>query len=248
MFKRASASDSSVTETDSELKQFRPNAPKRAASESSVTETDTEFEKLCRNAPKHAASESSVTETDTEFEKLCRNAPKRAASESSVTETDSEFEKLRRNVPKRAASESSVTETDSEFEKLHSNGLRPIASLITEMDTESVTNAEYLYSAAPAEFTNTIDQLIGQLHDLHSDASRTVQELRALASSVEFCCIAFLFMLVFIRPNGLNTCHPEHKTDYNLAIKLSARHLFDTLDYLQTFIAVCFILFSKPSL
>ena len=107
---RLAASASSVTETDSELEQFRRNLPKRAASESSVTETDTDsFEKLCQNAPKRVAS---VTGTDTDFRS---NVFKRAsASESSVTETDSELEQFRPNAPKQAASESSVTETDTD--------------------------------------------------------------------------------------------------------------------------------------
>ncbi|KAF8337290.1 hypothetical protein F5887DRAFT_1078226 [Amanita rubescens] len=234
--KRA-ASESSVTETDSEFEQFRPNVPKRAASESSVTETDTEFERFHSNAPKRAASESSVTETDTEFERFHSNVPKRAASESSVTETDTEFEKLRSNAPKQAASESSVTETDTEFEQGRPNAPRTVAS-------QSSVNE--IYSSAPAAFITTIKQLIDQLYDLRSSASRTVQELHALASGVEFCCIIFLFMLVFIRLNGLNACHPEHKADYNHAIKLSARHLFDALDCLQIFVAVRFILFNKP--
>ena len=258
--KRGASSESSVTEMDTEFERFRSNAA--ASSESSVTETDTEFEHFRLNAA--ASSKSSVTETDTEFEIFCSNASKRAAaSESSVTETDSEFERLHSNLHKRAAaSRSSVTETDSEFERLHSNSHkraaseasvtepdeleqirpnipRPVASPFsaTETDTDSsVTDAEYSYRAAPASFTATIRQLVDQLYDLRSSASGTVQELRALASGAEFCCTAFLFMLVFIRQNGLNTCRPEHKADYNRAIKLSARHLFEALEDLQAFV------------
>ena len=259
----AASSESSVTETDTEFEHFRLNAA--ASSKSSVTETDTEFEIFCSNASKRAAaSESSVTETDSEFERLHSNSHKRAAaSGSSVTETDSEFERLHSNSHKRAAaSGSSVTETDSEFERLHSNSHkraaseasvtepdeleqirpnipRPVASPFsaTETDTDSsVTDAEYSYRAAPASFTATIRQLVDQLYDLRSSASGTVQELRALASGAEFCCTAFLFMLVFIRQNGLNTCRPEHKADYNRAIKLSARHLFEALEDLQAFV------------
>jgi hypothetical protein len=234
----AASSESSVTETDTEFEHFRLNAA--ASSKSSVTETDTEFEIFCSNASKRAAaSESSVTETDSEFERLHSNSHKRAAaSGSSVTETDSEFERLHSNSHKRAASEASVTEPD-ELEQIRPNIPRPVASPFsaTETDTDSsVTDAEYSYRAAPASFTATIRQLVDQLYDLRSSASGTVQELRALASGAEFCCTAFLFMLVFIRQNGLNTCRPEHKADYNRAIKLSARHLFEALEDLQAFV------------
>ena len=234
----AASSESSVTETDTEFEHFRLNAA--ASSKSSVMETDTEFEIFCSNASKRAAaSESSVTETDSEFERLHSNSHKRAAaSGSSVTETDSEFERLHSNSHKRAASEASVTEPD-ELEQIRPNIPRPVASPFsaTETDTDSsVTDAEYSYRAAPASFTATIRQLVDQLYDLRSSASGTVQELRALASGAEFCCTAFLFMLVFIRQNGLNTCRPEHKADYNRAIKLSARHLFEALEDLQAFV------------
>ena len=236
--KRGASSESSVTETDTEFEHFRLNAA--ASSKSSVTETDTEFEIFCSNASKRAAaSESSVMETDSEFERLHSNSHKRAAaSGSSVTETDSEFERLHSNSHKRAASEASVTEPD-ELEQIRPNIPRPVASPFsaTETDTDSsVTDAEYSYRAAPASFTATIRQLVDQLYDLRSSASGTVQELRALASGAEFCCTAFLFMLVFIRQNGLNTCRPEHKADYNRAIKLSARHLFEALEDLQAFV------------
>ncbi|KAF8332222.1 hypothetical protein F5887DRAFT_1080885 [Amanita rubescens] len=216
---------------------------KRAASsESSITETDTEFENFRSNASKQAvASESSVTGTNIEVGNFRSNTSKRAvASELSVTETDSEFEKLRSNSHNRAASEA-VTEPDgTEVEQIRPNTPRPVASPFsaTETDTESVTDsAEYSYSAAPASFTATIRQLVDQLYDLRSSASGTVQELCALASGAEFCCVVFLFMLVFIRLNGLNACHPEHKDNYNRAIKLSAIHLFEALEDLQTFVA-----------
>ncbi|KAF8340205.1 hypothetical protein F5887DRAFT_1077005 [Amanita rubescens] len=249
---RQPATDSSVTEADTE----------------SVTEPDTEFERLLHPKTRRqaATTDSSITETDTEsitepdteFERLLRS--KTQPREESITEPDTESERLLRS--KTQPREESITESDTESvtepdtePEWH---LRPKTQLgaesVNEPDTNSAfkdfrpntqprtetTNPDYysLYRAAPAEFTTTIMQLIDQLYDLHSSASRTVRELRALASGAEFCCVMFLFMLVFIRINGQNTCGPENEGDFSQVIKLSARRLFEALDRLQAFVAV----------
>jgi hypothetical protein len=198
-----------------EFEQFRSKMARPATR--SVTEADIE----------------SVTEPDTEFERLLRSKTQSRAESitesdtESVTEPDTEFERPLRSMTQRRAE--SVTEPDTDSES--KNFCR----------TETTTNPEYsLYRALPAEFATTITQLIGQLYDLRSSASRTVRELRALASGAEFCCIMFLFMLVFIRINGRNACGPENESDFNQVIKLSARRLFEALDHLKAFVAVCF--------
>jgi hypothetical protein len=228
-----------------EFEQFRSKMARPAtrsvteADIESVTEPDTEFERLLRSKTQSRAESitesdtESVTEPDTEFERLLRSKTQLRAESvtesdtESVTEPDTEFERPLRSMTQRRAE--SVTEPDTDSES--KNFCR----------TETTTNPEYsLYRALPAEFATTITQLIGQLYDLRSSASRTVRELRALASGAEFCCIMFLFMLVFIRINGRNACGPENESDFNQVIKLSARRLFEALDHLKAFVAVCF--------
>ncbi|KAF8317803.1 hypothetical protein F5887DRAFT_926919 [Amanita rubescens] len=234
----------SVTEPDTEFERLlRSKTQSRAepiteSDTESVTEPDTEFERLLRSKTQSRAepiTESdteSVTEPDTEFERLLHSKTQPRAgsitdSESdtgSVTEPDTEFERPLRSMTQRRAE--SVTEPDTDSES--KNFCR----------TETMTNPEYsLYRAVPAEFITTITQLMDQLYDLCSSASRTVHELRALASGAEFCCIMFLFMLVFIRINGRNACSPENESDFNQVIKLSAGRLFEALDCLKAFVA-----------
>ena len=128
-----------------------------------------------------------------------------------------------------------------------SNALRLAAdeSSVTESDTESVTNSDYSFGTEPAMFSITINGLIDRLCDLRNSASQTERDLRALASGAQFCCVAYLFMLVFIRQIGQRLCGPEHEADYIRSVKLSANNLNDALDRLNTFITVCVLLLSK---
>ncbi|KAF8347136.1 hypothetical protein F5887DRAFT_915914 [Amanita rubescens] len=170
----------SVTEPDTEFERLlRSKTQSRAepiteSDTESVTEPDTEFERLLRSKTQSRAepiTESdteSVTEPDTEFERLLHSKTQPRAgsitdSESdmgSVTEPDTEFERPLRSMTQRRAE--SVTEPDTDSES--KNFCR----------TETMTNPEYsLYRAVPAEFITTITQLMDQLYDLCSSASRT---------------------------------------------------------------------------
>jgi hypothetical protein len=234
----------SVTEPDTESERLLPSKTQPKAeyiTESdteSVTEPDTEFEWLLPSKTRRPTT-SSVTEPGTEYELLLPSKTQLRAGSitesdtGSVAELDTEFEqRIHSKIQTRVES---VTEPDTDSEP------KNFCPNITQPRTETITNVEYsLYRAAPAKFTTTITQMIDQL--VCSSASRTMRELRALASGAEFCCIMFLFMLVFIpsQINGRNACGPENESDFDQVVKLSARRLFEALDHLQAFVAVCF--------
>ena len=92
----------------------------------------------------------------------------------------------------------------------------------------------------------TADRRTVHVYDLLTIPTMTTREILAEARDVEFCIKTFLLLFGIVRRLAApSICDSRSEAEFVQFIKSSIDHLFETLQNLQTCIAVCFVHLNK---
>ena len=140
-----------------------------------------------------------------------------------------------------------------QFEKFRSN-VRAVSVAGSDRepsarpDIGSIAESYYL-GIIPGGMNNllaTADRRTIHVYDLLAMPTMTTQEILAEARDVEFCIKTFLLLFGIIRRLAApSICDSRSEAEFVQFIKSSIDHLFETLQNLQTCIAVCFVHLNK---